>query len=124
MERADKNFPKEDFRKFCGSRPKVDRAETVIISEFHPTKQLTFQIRKNCKETFLGEISRINVLTIFSGGSNQPLVSLSYFSSDEEIVVDDSPSVTKKESSDSGIVFIACYSQQPPQGHKKLQDEA
>ena len=41
-----------------------------------------------------------------------PLVSLAYLSSEEEIDIDDPKSVTEAESSDSDIEVIACYSEQ------------
>ena len=45
-----------------------------------------------------------------------PLVSLSYLSSEKEMEVDDPPSIIAVQSSDTDIEVIACYSEQQPQG--------
>ena len=107
MEEAGKSFPDEISCEFCEFRPKVDWTKAAIVSEFHPTKQLTPLNLQNCKKIFLKQIQTRNVSV---DELIQPLVSLSYLSSDKEMEVDCPLSTTNEDQeADSDIEVIACY---------------
>ena len=99
-------------REFTNSRPKVDLTRVGILHYLHPTDQSNSLVNKTAKKLLLKKFQAEISLQFTVDDLMNPLVTLAYFSSEEEMDIDDPKPVIDAESSDSDIEVVACYSEQ------------